>query len=157
MVRTDGTIGTMVPWYTYTMVRTHVYVPWYTRVPYHWYGTMVRVPWYHGIWYTCTKLVPWFLRYAIMLYLYVRTYTCTYHGTSTMVRAQYTWTIWCHTGTTRVRTRVLRVRTYCRHRCRVGASTVVYRDAFYHGTSMLTTPTSVPVAPECLYFKLFLR
>ena len=23
--------------------------------------------------------------------------------------------------------------------------------------SMLTTPTSVPVAPECLYFKLFLR
>ncbi len=30
--------------------------------------------------------------------------------------------------------------------------TVVYRDVF-----MLTTATSFPVAPECLYFKSFLR
>ncbi len=42
----------------------------------------------------------------------------------------------------------------CRHRCRVGTSTVEYRDVFYADNAHYGN--SVPVASECLYFKSFL-
>jgi hypothetical protein len=76
--------------------------------------------------------IPWCVR------TYVHMYVPWYHGTGAVARAGPHACEDCG-GDPR-----------CRHRCRVG--TVVYCDVF-----MLRTPTSFPVAPECLYFKSFLR
>jgi hypothetical protein len=107
------------------------------------------VPWYHGIvpYHGVRTGVPFVLVvqvvFEIMFYLYVHVY----------LGIAIPWYV------------VLEIMLYVHVR-----ATMVprYRTTMvvYHGTSeyrgvlvmsfMLTTPTSFPVAPECLYFKMFL-
>jgi hypothetical protein len=135
-VRTD-LVGTTVCTYTCTMVP---YVRTYVRT----YNVMSQLSDWKRAHLMCTEnhvctmvpgtMVPW------------------YHGTSTTTIGRLVPLVEYLVRGTRVpygTNGTLRGLWWRSALCRVG--TVVYRDVFYAGT-----PTSFPVAPECLYFKSFL-